>query len=153
MRRVGKKKLDLVGAAGMRKLPSGSSPGRLRRGPIHVPAWSRLGGACRAAWGAFGVWVTEPGALGGQAIRPAAVYALDVVVLCGVWSGPADRLGRGGWALPQACQMSVVSVSQQVESQMCRSAAAVEARPARAAMRTTSAVPGPESLVEAAKWA
>ena len=150
MRRMGKKKLDLVGAVGMRKLPSGSSPGRLRLGPIHVPAWSRLGGACLEARGAVGVWVTEPGALGGRAIRPAAVYALDVG-LCDAWW--AAVRGRGGWALPQACHMSVVRVSQRVESQLCRSAAAVEARPARAAVRSTSAVPRPESLVQAARWA
>jgi hypothetical protein len=49
--------------------------------------------------------------------------------------------------------MSVVRVSQRVESQLCRSAAAVEARPERAAVRSTSAVPRPESLVEAARWA
>ena len=150
MRRMGKKKLDLVGAAGMRKLPSGSSPGRLRRGPIHVPAWSRLGGACLEARGAVGVWVTEPGALGGRAILPAAVYVLDVG-RCG--AGWAAERGRGGWALPQACHMSVVRVSQRVESQLCRSADAVDARPARAAVRSTSAVPRPESLVEAARWA
>ena len=94
--------------------------------------------------------MTEPGALGGRAIRPAAVYALDVG-LCDAWW--AAVRGRGGWALPQACHMSVVRVSQRVESQLCRSAAAVEARPARAAMRSTSAVPRPESLVEAARWA
>ena len=86
--------------------------------------------------------MTEPGALGGRAIRPVAVYALDEGARCGVWSGPADRLGQGGWALPQACHTSVVKVSQRVESQLCKSAAAVEARPARAAVRITSAVPG-----------
>ena len=107
MRRMGKKKLDLVGAAGMRKLPLGSSPGRLRRGPIHVPAWSRLGGACLEARGAVGVWVTEPGALGGRAIRPAAVYALDVG-LCDAWwaavpcgagaAGPCPRPAIYPWS-------------------------------------------------------
>ena len=55
--------------------------------------------------------------------------------------------------MPQACHISVVRVSQRVESQQCRSEAAEEARPARAAVQTISAVPRPERRAAASRWA
>ena len=84
------------------KEPSGASEGMPLEGPTQRPG-RKANGSCRGGGAADCVGIlTKPGARVGLATRPEAVYAWERRGRGGARS--RERGGRGGCALPQACQ-------------------------------------------------